>query len=240
VTASSLVCLLAALATALSVPPRRRLVLDQAPMRVPDERSALARWRPALTGLTVLGVAVFLGGPVGVAGGLAAGVLAWRVLGRVESPGAVRRRVQLERDLPAAVDLLVAALGSGAAPGPGLGLVAEALAGPVGDEFAALRHRLELGADPGLLWRDLARHPQLGPMGRALARAHDSGSSVTSAGERLADELREVSHAEVEARARSVSTKAAGPLGACFLPAFVLLGVVPMVAGLVSSMRLLQ
>ncbi|MEP6815261.1 MAG: type II secretion system F family protein [Marmoricola sp.] len=229
---------LAGLAMTLALPPRPGLVLGRPEARAPDDRATLARLRPLLTGLTVVGVSVFLGGPFGVVGGLVAGALAWRVLGRVESPGSARRRAQLEQDLPAAVDLLVAAFGSGAAPGPALGLVGDALGGAVGEELAALRHRLELGAEPGSVWRGLSAHPQLGPLGRALGRAHDTGSSVTTAGERLADELRERSHAEVEARARSVSTKAAVPLGACFLPAFVLLGIVPLIAGLVSSMHL--
>lgn len=233
-----LASLLAALSMALAIPPRRRLVPERPAARAPDDRATLSRLRPVLTALSGLGVAVFLGGPVGPVAGVAAAGLAWRVLGRVESPESVRRRARLERDLPVAVDLLVAAFGTGAAPGPALGLVAEALGGPVGEELAALRHRLDLGADPGLVWRGLAAHAQLGPLGRALARAHDSGSSVTTAGERLADELRERSHAEVETRARSVSTKAAAPLGACFLPAFVLLGIVPLIAGLVGSMRL--
>ena len=229
---------LTGLALVLATPPRRRLSTVRRIPRATDDRAPLVRLRPVLTGLAALGTAVLLGGSVGVVVGLAVGTLAWRVLGRVESPEAVRRRARLERDLPVAVDLLVAAFGSGAAPAPALGLVAEALDGPVGEELTGLRHRLRLGADPGAVWRDLATHPQLGPLGRALGRAHETGSSVTTAGQRLADELRQRSHAEVEARARSVSTRAAAPLGACFLPAFVLLGIVPLVAGLVRSMQL--
>ena len=135
---------------------------------------------------------------------------------------------------------MVAAFGAGVAPGPALGLVADALDGPVSVELAALHRRLDLGADPASVWAELAAHPQLAPLGRALARAHDTGASVTTAGARLARELRERSHAEVESRARSVSTRAAAPLGVCFLPAFVLLGIVPLVAGLVGSLGLLR
>ena len=102
-----------------------------------------------------------------------------------------------------------------------------------------MSQRLDLGADPAAVWRDLAGHPALGPLGRALGRAHARGASVVPAAERLATELRESTEAEVEARARSVSTRAAAPLGVCFLPAFVLLGIVPLVAGLLGSLRLL-
>jgi uncharacterized integral membrane protein len=54
----------------------------------------------------------------------------------------------------------------------------------------------------------------------------------------LADELRERARADVETRARSIEVKAAAPLGLCLLPAFVVLGVVPMVVGVFRSMRL--
>jgi hypothetical protein len=71
-----------------------------------------------------------------------------------------------------------------------------------------------------------------------MARAHQSGASVRDAVAGLAVELAAQSAARAEARARSVEVRAAAPLGACFLPAFVLLGVVPMVAGVFSTMHL--
>jgi|RhiMethySRZTD1v2_1073278.scaffolds.fasta_scaffold334304_2 Flp pilus assembly protein TadB len=236
-----LVAVLAAATVAVALPPVPRLPRSVAapPVRR-DDRAPLDRWRVPLAVLTGAGVGVFLGGAAGIAAGLLAGAFAWRVLGRVESPAAVRRREALARDLPGAVDLLVAAFAAGVAPGPALGLVADALDGPVSAELGALHRRLDLGADPASLWSELAAHPQLAPLGRALARAHDTGASVTTAGARLARELRERARAEVESRARSVSTRAAAPLGMCFLPAFVLLGIVPLVAGLVGSLGLLR
>ena len=55
---------------------------------------------------------------------------------------------------------------------------------------------------------------------------------------RLAEELRARSRADVEVRARSIEVKAARPLGLCLLPAFIVLGVVPMVVGVFRSMEL--
>ena len=235
-----LVVLLVAGAAAVGLPPVSRLPRRAVPTVRRDERAALERWRLPLSALSGVALGAFLGGVVGIAGGVLAGALAWRLLGRVESPGAVRRREALARDLPGAVDLLVAAFDSGVAPGPALGLVAGALDGPVADELGGLHHRLDLGADPAIVWAELAHHPQLASLGRALGRAHDTGASVTAAGARLAQELRESAHAEIESRARSVSTRAAAPLGLCFLPAFVLLGIVPLVAGLVTTLGLLR
>jgi pilus assembly protein TadC len=56
--------------------------------------------------------------------------------------------------------------------------------------------------------------------------------------ERLADELARSARAEVEDRARAVGVKAAVPLGLCLLPSFLLIGVVPLVAGLLRSLSL--
>ena len=57
---------------------------------------------------------------------------------------------------------------------------------------------------------------------------------------RLAEELRERARADVETRARSIEVKAAAPLGLCLLPAFVVLGIVPMVVGVFGSLGLFR
>jgi Flp pilus assembly protein TadB len=196
------------------------------------------RVRPALCALAFVGAWIFVGGPVGVVAGAVAALVAWRVLGAAESPAERRRREELERDLPTAVHLLGACLAAGAAVPGALETVAAALPGAVADELLVVRHRLALGVDPVEVWRSLAHHPQLRPLGRSLARAHQSGASVCAAVDMLADELTARSRARTDALARSVEVRAAAPLGVCFLPAFVLLGVVPMVVGVFSAMRL--
>ena len=55
---------------------------------------------------------------------------------------------------------------------------------------------------------------------------------------RLAEALAEAARGEVEDRARAVGVKAALPLGLCLLPAFVLLGIVPVVAGMLATLGL--
>jgi Flp pilus assembly protein TadB len=191
----------------------------------PDTPPVLTRLRPVLV-------------PPGLLLGVIAGAVAWIVLGRSEAPAARARRERLAGDLPAAVDLLATALAAGSSIEPALRAVCRALGGPVGEELGAVAHRLALGVEPRDVWRTVAAHPQLGPFGRAALRAHESGASVATAVHRLADELRERARAEVEAQAKTVEVRAAAPLGVCFLPAFVLLGVVPMVAGLFGSLHL--
>ena len=53
---------------------------------------------------------------------------------------------------------------------------------------------------------------------------------------RLADELDRRTRARVEERARAVGVNAAVPLGICLLPSFLLIGVLPLVAGLLRSL----
>lgn len=234
-----LAALAASLAVLLLLAPRGRppRASPEARPRA-DDRGPLVRVRPALCALAFVGAWIFVGGPVGVVAGAVAALVAWRVLGAAESPAERRRREELERDLPTAVHLLGACLAAGAAVPGALETVAAALPGAVADELLVVRHRLALGVDPVEVWRSLAHHPQLRPLGRSLARAHQSGASVCAAVDMLADELTARSRARTDALARSVEVRAAAPLGVCFLPAFVLLGVVPMVVGVFSAMRL--
>ena len=114
--------------------------------------------------------------------------------------------------------------------------VAAALPGPAAARLLPAASRLRLGADPEKTWRTLVDDPALAPLGRALARAQATGAPVATTVERLADDLTRNARAEVEDRARAVGVKAAVPLGICLLPAFLLLGVVPVVGGLLSNL----
>lgn len=244
-TASWLVAGLVALAVALFLRPREqfRPVLGapaaSGPVRGP-ETALLRRLRPLLALVGFAGGWAMLGGLLGWIGGAAGAAAVWVVLGRTEDPSVVRRRERLLDDLPTGVDLLASCLDAGSAPESALVTVSRALGGPVGEEFVAIHHRLEVGVDPRQVWRSVAAHDEIGPLGRAVGRAHETGAPIGRAVHQLADELRERARADVEARARSIEVKAAAPLGLCLLPAFVVLGVVPLVAGVFGAMRLFQ
>lgn len=194
-----------------------------------------------VTVLAALGVgaavALLVGSGVGLVLGAVAVPVAWRWLTRLEPASARRRREQLERDLPLLVDLMAACMSAGQAPGSALAAVTAALEpGPLRTETSAVLARLRLGGDPLLTWRALGRHPQLAPLGRTVARALDGGASVADAMSDLAQELRRGRRADVQARARAVGARAAAPLGLCLLPAFVLVGIVPVVAGSLGAL----
>ncbi len=230
---------LAAAVAALVVPGRPRLsavAAERRPTRAPADRSGgLRRWRLPCALLAGAGAAVVLGGPAAPVAGLVAAGVTWVAAGRIE-PRAMRlHREEVRRDLPHVVTLLGAALRSGAAPGAAIDVVCRALPGAAADVLGPVAARLALGADPLLVWSAVADDPSIGPLGRAMARTHRSGAPVVAAVDRLSEELARRSRAEVEDRARAVGVRAAVPLGVCLLPAFLLLGIVPLVVGLARS-----
>lgn len=201
-----------------------------------DSDGWMMRWRPLLALLAAIAVYVFVGGAVGAVLAAPAAVVCWLVIGRIEPVEVRRERDAAKAELPALVRLLSAALASGAAPAEALVAVAAALPGPAAVRLLPTASRLRLGADPEKTWRTLVDDPALAPLGRALARAQATGAPVATTVERLADDLTRNARAEVEDRARAVGVKAAVPLGICLLPAFLLLGVVPVVGGLLSNL----
>ena len=64
----------------------------------------------------------------------------------------------------------------------------------------------------------------------------ETGAPLSSVLARIAEDMRRDRQVAVEVAARSAGVKAVAPLAACFLPAFLLLGVVPVVAALASSL----
>jgi Flp pilus assembly protein TadB len=186
--------------------------------------------------LSGAGASVVVGGTAGLVAALVVGIVSWVGIGRAEPPEERRRREAVRRDLPHVVTLFASALSGGAAPGAAITLVCRALPGPAAERLDPLAARLSLGADPAQVWSDLTPDPELAGLGRTMARAHASGTPVVAAVERLADDLASRARAEVEDRARAVGVKAALPLGLCLLPAFVLIGIVPLVAGLLGEL----
>jgi pilus assembly protein TadC len=101
---------------------------------------------------------------------------------------------------------------------------------------------LALGADPAVAWsspRDLPADsvdPQTDALLRLARRSASSGSALAAGVAELAEQCRtDAAHAATAAAERA-GVLIAGPLGLCFLPAFVCLGIVPVVAGLAGDL----
>jgi pilus assembly protein TadC len=168
-----------------------------------------------------------LAGPL-VCAGTAAAVE--RVLRREEGRPDADRRTALLRDLPVGIDLLAVCLAGGLPVGPALGAVARAVPGALGGELAQVAGLYRLGAEPRRAWAGVSS--ELVPLGRVVVRAGESGSAVLAALRSLAGEARASTRATTEGAVRRAGVWVLAPLGLCFLPAFVCLGVAPLVLGI--------
>ncbi len=161
---------------------------------------------------------------------LGASGCAWVLVGGLHGRSPRRRRSPV--DLALALDLVAAALHSGQPLSTAL-----LLAAPAADPAsAALLGRvgglLRLGADPADAWALAAGHPDLEPVAAAATRSADSGIRLADAFQRLAADVRANAGAAAEARAHRAGVLVVAPLGLCFLPSFVCLGIVPVVVGI--------
>ncbi|MGW2145582.1 type II secretion system F family protein [Nonomuraea bangladeshensis] len=185
-----------------------------------------------------LAIAVLIGGAVGVMVGLLITPATGIYLHKRQPTRSQQDQQQILTDLPFAADLMTAGLLAGCPVSAATEIAADAIGGPLGQRLGWVSTQLRLGADAEPTWALLAKDPALGQLSRTMIRATQSGTPVADALTRLADDARDASRAAAAAAARRVGVKAVAPLGLCFLPAFVLLGIVPVVADLASALIL--
>lgn len=191
------------------------------------------RRRRALAGAAGAAAALLLGGPVGATVGLVGACLVELLLRR-HAPDDLRELHNgLVRELPGACDLLAVCLAAGVPVGSALASVGAAVPSPLGPHLVATANLYRLGAAPRQAWTDIPE--ALAPLGRVLARAGESGAAVAPALRSLAADCRAEVRAATEAGVRRAGVWILAPLGLCFLPAFVCLGVVPLVLGIASD-----
>ncbi len=100
---------------------------------------------------------------------------------------------------------------------------------------------LALGAEPSIAWsspRDLPAgsvDAQVDALLRMARRSASSGAALADGVAELAVQCRQDAGHAAAAAAERAGVLIAGPLGLCFLPAFVCLGIVPVVAGLAGQ-----
>jgi Flp pilus assembly protein TadB len=182
-----------------------------------------------------LGVTGFIGRWWAVPVGAAVAVGVERYLRRQPSPAVRAAHQRAVADLPLGADLLAAALRAGAPVDRAAAAVADALGGPLGERMERTARSLRLGAGPPEAWAHLSDVPGADRLIAAAIRSSASGGALAGALTRLADDLRADRSVAAEAAARRAGVLIVLPLGLCFLPAFLLAGLVPVVVALLGD-----
>ncbi|MEU4177474.1 type II secretion system F family protein [Streptomyces sp. NPDC026589] len=227
------------LGTVVAARPGRgsRLV---APFRVSGGSglSESARWWAAPAGAWLAGW-ILVGGAMGCAVGSAAayGLWRWRRNRPVARRGGTHReRAVIAGQLPLAADLLAACIAVGAGPREAAAEVGESIGGPVGDRLARTAAEIRLGGDPAEAWGRFGEIPGAGPLARCLHRAGSTGAPAAEPVARLAESMRAERAAAALARAQRAGVLITAPVGLCFLPAFLSVGVAPVIIGLAGDL----
>lgn len=219
-----------------SVEPRLRRLLGPADAQEVEQSSDPARlsWLASVAG--AVGAWVLIGGVPGVVVAVACLAMVPRALRRLESRGARETREALDRQAPLLADLLSATLSAGAIMRDALQVSSEAVGSPSREAIGPVVVAIDLGADPAAAWSMVGVPDAHRAIVDAVARAQDSGAPTSVLLARVADDLRRERRREVEVAARSAGVRAVAPLAACFLPAFLLVGVVPVIASLAGGL----
>ncbi|HSU46850.1 MAG TPA: type II secretion system F family protein [Arthrobacter sp.] len=140
------------------------------------------------------------------------------------------------KDTAMMLELVAAMLDAGAGIGRALELVAGSAAPQYRESLRPVVSALAIGADWETAWRSSAvRLPQILELRDALGFAAVTGAPSSAILYAQAARLRRERFRAAEKRAASLGVKLVVPLGLCSLPAFICLGVVPVLLALVPS-----
>ncbi|MFI9505795.1 type II secretion system F family protein [Nocardia sp. NPDC052566] len=132
-------------------------------------------------------------------------------------------------------DLLAACLRAGLPMAGAARAVAPGAPARLGAALLRAADLLALGADAATAWERAEREAdaeEVAALARMARRSARSGASLAVAVGELAEQRRGAIEDAAAARAERAGVLISGPLGLCFLPAFLCLGIVPVVIGL--------
>jgi Flp pilus assembly protein TadB len=231
---AALVLLAATLLVSGTRPGRHRLHALHAP---PHPAPIGGPVRPAWGALAVVAAGAVGWSVAGAAAGLllaaataGAGVLAAR---RARRDPALAPEPDTE--LAAGWALVAVCLEAGLPVALAVTAAAEPLRGAVGAHLRRTAGLLELGADPAAAWLAAEQLPALATFARAAGRSAGTGSALAQVARAEAERIRSTLLDTAQAKAQRAAVLITAPLGLCFLPAFLVLGIAPVVVGLAGE-----
>lgn len=232
---TALLGLLSGLSVWMLLPPSPMERLRRAEALEVGQQATASRyplpWRLGVS--AVAGLLVWLLWPDQLVVALVVGMgvfLASRWLRRPESHDAQRAQ------LGEALDFLSVCLEVGAPVRMAVATVAEVSPEATAEPLRRVLAHLNVGRSPEQAWAELAEDPVWRLPARDLVRSARSGTSLAQSLRLHADDARAAARDAAMRRARTVGVQSVVPLMACFLPAFVLIGVVPIIASLLASL----
>lgn len=155
---------------------------------------------------------------------------------RAKLARSVRPRAPTTSSGAAAYDLLASCLTAGMPVPTAIRAVADHFPPHIGAILKETADLLALGAAPPEAWARAADHPDTARFARSARRSARSGTALADVARGLAERTRERAADAGEARAQRAAVMIAAPLALCFLPAFLCLGVVPVVIGMAQEL----
>lgn len=173
--------------------------------------------------------------------GLLVGALGWWLLPALmpalQTGAEAESAAALRRQAPLVADLLASCLAAGATLGTALAVVGAAVEAPAGPILSSAAMADRLGADSAevVSLLQVRGDDDFNAIGAAVTRSRETGAPLAEVLSTTAARTRQRWLSDAQVRARSVAVRSVLPLAVCYLPAFLLLGVVPIVAGYFSG-----
>jgi Flp pilus assembly protein TadB len=114
--------------------------------------------------------------------------------------------------------------------------VAFAVGAPASESLLRVDAAMRMGASQHTAWIAAKVDPEFLRLAAAFQRSASSGAPIAEVFAGIGKDERRRKRMTVEVAARSAGVRAVAPLAACYLPAFILLGIVPVVASMATQM----
>jgi pilus assembly protein TadC len=165
--------------------------------------------------------------------------------GTSRRPGTARRRPVSDARtddsgdplaMASSLDILAACLSSGMTVAGAASAAALSAPRALAEVLSRAADLLVMGADPARAWADpTTDHVAIAALVRLARRSAASGTALAQGVTELAEQARHDAADAATGASERASVLIAGPLGLCYLPAFLCLGIVPVVVGLAGD-----
>ncbi|MEJ5928745.1 type II secretion system F family protein [Corynebacterium sp. H128] len=133
------------------------------------------------------------------------------------------------------IELFAACLASGATLAVAAEVVAD-VSGTARQQWSSVAAMLAIGVDARTAWTPMRDATELAEVARVAKISERSGSALATSCVRIAEDIRQRTSDSATAAAERAGVFIALPLALCFLPAFFILGLAPIVINLTATM----